>query len=67
MCDSYNYVRYEPNQQIVQLYNEGYSVLAEEEILGNIDHCLIGLNGEFILVYGSTILSTFKNKFIEKY
>ncbi|CAD8212319.1 unnamed protein product [Paramecium octaurelia] len=66
MCDSYNYVRYEPNQQIVQLYNEGYSVLTEGEIIEKIDHCLIGLNGEFILIYGQTIFSTFNNKFTEK-
>ncbi|CAD8133843.1 unnamed protein product [Paramecium octaurelia] len=66
MCDSYNYVTYEPNQQIIQLFNEGYSVLAEEEISDNIDHCLIGLNGEFIIIYGKTIFSTFNNKFTEK-
>ncbi|CAD8049437.1 unnamed protein product [Paramecium sonneborni] len=66
MCDSYNQVTYEPNQQIIQLFNEGYSVLAEQEITGNIDHCLIGLNGGYILIYGQTIFSTANNKFTEK-
>ncbi|CAD8050678.1 unnamed protein product [Paramecium sonneborni] len=66
MCDSYNYVTYEPNQQIIQLFNDGYSVLAEQEIVGNIDHCLIGLNGKYILIYGQNILSPTSSKIIEK-
>ncbi|CAD8149012.1 unnamed protein product [Paramecium pentaurelia] len=66
MCDFFNYVKYESNQKVVHLFNNGFSILAQWEINDKIDNCLIGLNGEYIIISGQTIFSTINERFLKK-
>ncbi|CAD8141709.1 unnamed protein product [Paramecium octaurelia] len=66
MCDFFNYVKYESNQKVVHLFNNGFQILAQLEITEKIDYCMIGLNGEFIIIAGQTIFSTIDERLFQK-
>ncbi|CAD8052428.1 unnamed protein product [Paramecium sonneborni] len=63
MCDFFNYVKYDSIQKVIQLFNNGFSILAQTELNDKIDYCLIGLNGEFIIITGKIIFSTINERF----
>lgn len=49
-CDNTNYVNYDKNQKVVQLYADGYSVLLNEEMKEEILYCLRGEFAEYVLI-----------------
>ncbi|CAK90866.1 unnamed protein product (macronuclear) [Paramecium tetraurelia] len=63
MCDFFNYVKYESNLKVVHLFNNGFQILALLEITDKIDYCMIGLNGEFIIIAGQTIFQQLMKDF----